>query len=338
MYRHLLVALDDTDASIELVGNAVGLARAVGARITFLHAKAPHLDADLLADRGLARVIPGGTAELLAKAEAAARACGVPCDSTHVISDRPGAATLEAARLSGCDLIVIAAGERRGATGALPASEAALELMGAGFTVLMSGIGDAGPAAHAIGIIRDQHRSLAAALHAWMHVLASACEADAAADPQAMRGVLRFLEQFTSTVHEANEEDHLFKRLRERTGAMNAELDELQRQHVRHRQRVADLVGRVATLAAARGRAAIGATRDLNDAVRSYALFVWDHLGREEGVILPAAMRYLSAADWQPIEAAFSGSSDRGADAEGRIEPQPALLARRAADAPRDGA
>ena len=38
MYRHLLVPVDDTDLSIGVVGNAVALACAVGARITFFHA------------------------------------------------------------------------------------------------------------------------------------------------------------------------------------------------------------------------------------------------------------------------------------------------------------
>jgi nucleotide-binding universal stress UspA family protein len=38
MYRHLLVPVDDTDLSISVVGNAVALASAVGARVTFFHA------------------------------------------------------------------------------------------------------------------------------------------------------------------------------------------------------------------------------------------------------------------------------------------------------------
>ena len=38
MYRHLLVPIDASDLSVEVVGNAVGLARSLGARITFFHA------------------------------------------------------------------------------------------------------------------------------------------------------------------------------------------------------------------------------------------------------------------------------------------------------------
>ena len=42
MYRHLLVPIDATDLSIEVVGSAVALARSVGARVTFFHAVPDH--------------------------------------------------------------------------------------------------------------------------------------------------------------------------------------------------------------------------------------------------------------------------------------------------------
>ena len=42
MYRHLLVPVDDTDLSIETIGQAVEFARKLGARITFFHAQPDH--------------------------------------------------------------------------------------------------------------------------------------------------------------------------------------------------------------------------------------------------------------------------------------------------------
>ena len=48
----------------------------------------------------------------------------------------------------------------------------------------------------------------------------------------------------------------------------------------------------------------------LERAVTQYTTFVWEHLGREEGVILPAAERHLTAADWADINAAFSENRD----------------------------
>ena len=50
----------------------------------------------------------------------------------------------------------------------------------------------------------------------------------------------------------------------------------------------------------------------LESAVSGYATFLWEHLGREEGVILPAAERHLTAADWEEIDAAFSANRAPG--------------------------
>ena len=185
MYRHLLVPVDGTDLSVEVVGNAVALARPLGARITFFHAVADAAgslrgDAEVL--RLTARdeyeyAYLGKARELLAKAEAAARALGVPCESRHVVSDKPAQAIVEAARASGCDLIFMASHGHRGKLGMAFASETLAVLMNAGLPVLVSSTGEPAAPARAIGIIRDEHRSLAAVMHAWMHALAAARQA-----------------------------------------------------------------------------------------------------------------------------------------------------------------
>ena len=323
MYRHLLVPIDDTDLSIEVVGNAVGLARAVGARITFFHAVAGSagLPAGIDPLRRMRQddAAPAGKAgELFAKAEAAARAFGVPCDSRHVASDELAAAIVEAARISGADLVFMASqGKRRDEAGIAPASRTLSAVMNAGLPVMVSGVADPGPPAHAIGIIRDEHRSLAAVLHAGTNALAAARGSGVAADPGLMRAIVRYIEVFALALHDLKEEDHLFKRLRERTGAVNAELDELERQHRRERECVADLARRVDALAAASGEPALDATRDLDAALRSYATFLWEQLGREEGVILPAAQRHLTDADWSEIETEFMKNRDPGGEGGG---------------------
>jgi nucleotide-binding universal stress UspA family protein len=107
MYRHLLVPVDGTDLSVQVIGNAVELARVLGARITFFHAVPDsagllHGDAEVLRltahDEFEYVYHHGKSAELLAKAEAAARALGVPCESRQTVSDRPAQAVIEAAR------------------------------------------------------------------------------------------------------------------------------------------------------------------------------------------------------------------------------------------------
>lgn len=318
MYRHLLVPVDGTDLSVEVIGNAVALARPLGARITFFHATADAAgslrgEADVLrltARKEYDYAIVGKSRELLAKAEAAARALGVPCESRHEVSDKPAQAIVDAARDGGCDLIFMASHGHRGKLGMAFASETLSVLMNAGLPVLVSSVGQPTAPAHAIGVIRDEHRSLAAVMHAWMQALADARQVGGAADPTAMRAVVRYVQQFPVKLHHPKEEEHLFPRLRERTTSCDAELDELARQHDRDEQLVAALAQQVEALAAVDAAGAVAATRALEEQVASYARFLWDHMGREEGVILPAAQRHLLAEDWVSIDAAFAENRD----------------------------
>jgi hemerythrin-like domain-containing protein len=120
-----------------------------------------------------------------------------------------------------------------------------------------------------------------------------------------MQAIVRYLETFPVALHHPKEDEFLFRRLRQRTAEADAELDELERQHARDRQLVGELAAMVARLE--RGDENLAA---LESAVERYAQFVWDHLGREEGVILPAAERHLTAEDWAEIDAAFSQNRD----------------------------
>jgi len=44
----------------------------------------------------------------------------------------------------------------------------------------------------------------------------------------------------------------------------------------------------------------------LEEALNACAQFTWEHMGREEGVVLPAARRYLRDADWNTLSEAFA--------------------------------
>jgi hemerythrin-like domain-containing protein/nucleotide-binding universal stress UspA family protein len=306
MYRHLLVPVDGTDLSIELVGNAVGLARQLGARVTFFHLLP---DDDALHRRAPSE--PGGARsgrarELLAKAQAAARACGVPCTALTRLGDRLAAAIVDAARDAACDLIVMASHGAHDKIGMALASDTMDVLMRAGLPVLVTATGELTAPARAIGVLRDEHRSLAAVLQIWLQALSVASVDARQADPELMQAIVRYLQQFPVALHHPKEEEFLFCRLRERAPSLDAELDELERQHARDRQWVADLALRVDALIGADEAGRKDALALLADAVSRYAEFTWDHLGREEGVILPAAQRHLNAADWSEIDAAFS--------------------------------
>jgi nucleotide-binding universal stress UspA family protein/hemerythrin-like domain-containing protein len=313
MYRHLLVPVDGTDLSTETVGCAVEFARATGARITFFHAQPDHA-ASLFGDAEIVRLtspadfayaFEGRSRELLAKAEAAARAHGVPCESRSAVSDTPYLAIIAAARDAGCDLIFMASHGRRSNIGMMLGSQTLKVLVHAGIPVLVSATANPAPPARAIGIIRDEHRSLAAVLHAWMHLIASARREGTAPDAALMQGILHYIRTFPVALHHPKEDEYLFRKLRARTSETDAELEELERQHVRDRELVSELTAMVE----AQATSAVD-TAELERAVKRYATFIWEHLGREEGVILPAAERHLTEADWAEINAAFAENRD----------------------------
>jgi nucleotide-binding universal stress UspA family protein/hemerythrin-like domain-containing protein len=313
MYRHLLVPIDNSDLSIVTIGRAVEFAFSLGARITFFHALPdPAASIMTMSDAAVLRTtapeeyaynFDGRARELLTKAESAARARGVPCSSATAVSDAP-TAIIAAARSAGCDLIFMASHGRSTRIGMMLGSQTLKVLVNSDIPVLVSATADPPIPAQTIAIIRDEHRSLAAVLHAWQHLFK---EAGPTGRPDAtlMKAMLRYVQDFPLALHHPKENDYLFRRLRERTSEIDAELDELERQHARDRQWVAELAALVERYAAGSATAA-----EMEQAVADYARTLWEHMGREEGVVLPMAQRHLTAEDWSEIHDAFQKNGD----------------------------
>jgi nucleotide-binding universal stress UspA family protein/hemerythrin-like domain-containing protein len=313
MYRHLLVPIENSDLSTVTIGRAVEFALALGARITFFHARADHAssitgDAEIVrmtAPEDYAYNFEGRARELLTKAESAARARGVPCSSASAISDSPYTAIIATARSAGCDLIFMASHGRRSTLGMMLGSQTLKVLINSEIPVLVSAMAEPPIPAQAIGIIRDEHRSLAAVLHAWQHLFKDAQGRNAKPDAVLMKAMVRYIQDFPVALHHPKEDDYLFRKLRERTSEANPELDELERQHVRDEQQVIELAALVDHYAA--GEASVA---DVEKGVSHYAQSIWEHMGREEGVILPLAQRHLTDEDWIEINEAFQKNMD----------------------------
>ncbi|WP_322078475.1 universal stress protein [Burkholderia cepacia] len=292
MYRHLLVTVDGAPGGIDAIGHALELARAVGARVTFLlagAAPASRLSGARLPEHG-------------AKVEAAARAQGL----SHVIAGagHPGAGAL-AAEL-GCDLIGVAALPHDADAAACAQRQHLLATSGVPVLVCTSRRTPA--EARVMARCLDAHRAVGGLLHALM---ASGVDADArqrqasdaqhglmdadvpllhAADAQRALASLAALQRArVGTAAEA----HLFAALRVRAECVAAELDELDRQRQRDAQAL-DALERIA--ADGLPSAAFDA------ALARYAHGAFEQMGRMEGVIFPAARRYLGDADWAGLD------------------------------------
>ncbi|KVH44447.1 universal stress protein [Burkholderia diffusa] len=298
MYRHLLVTVDGVPGGIDAIGHALELARAVGARVTFvLSAAAP--DSRLSGAR-----IP----EHGAKVEAAARAQGL----SHAIAGagHPGAGDTSPATLAGelgCDLIGVAA-LPHDADAAAAAQRRSL-LATSGVPVLVC------PARRAPAEARVMARCLAAhrALGERLQTLTMASKDPAAAtrptaDADSPLAVLASLAALQNARFGASAEARLCAALRVRAESAAAELDELDRQ----RRRDAQALDALARLAADGLPSAA-----FDAALADYARGAFEQMGRMEGVIFPAARRYLSDADWNELDsppASGAAATTPGAD------------------------
>ncbi|MEB3172585.1 MAG: universal stress protein [Cyanobacteriota bacterium] len=130
-YTHLLVPTDGSELSGQAVDQAIGLAKALGARLTLLHAQPPVPlpilgmgDAiDPVTVDTLVRASREGAERVMADALARVRASGLEPGQQAIEHASPHAAITQAARELGCDLIVMASHGRRGLEGLLLGSE-----------------------------------------------------------------------------------------------------------------------------------------------------------------------------------------------------------------------
>lgn len=299
MYSHLLVPVDGSILSNVTADQAVRLAAIVGARITFVHAL------ESFGENALSSAAADTARIVLAKAEAAARVGAVQSDSVIIEGKSPHEAILQVATEQRCDLIYMSTRGRRGLKGVLLGSVARRVLEQTKVPVTIATVESNHPQSaeqHAISIIRDEHRSLAAVIHA----LVTFVDESPKADPRLLRAMLSYIQAFPQRLHHPKEDTYLFARLRQRTRDCDQMIDTLQQQHRAGDAGFAELSARVAAVEASQA----DAFDRLRESVHTFAEQQWQHMSAEERVVLPAAQRYLTEEDWSAIATAFSENGD----------------------------
>ncbi|MCR4468085.1 universal stress protein [Burkholderia sp. SCN-KJ] len=322
MYRHLLVTVDGVPGGIDAIGHALELAHAVGARVTFVLSGAAPQSPGSASRLSGARMPEHG-----AKVEAAARAQGL----SHAIAaagdpaagdpgaGHPAAGGTSPATLAGelgCDLIGVAALPHDADAGA--AAQRRLLLATSGVPVLVCPARRAPAEARVMARCLAAHRALGAQLQALTQLQAPTLASEdpatttrPAADADrtmAVRAALASLAALQDARFGTSAEARLCVALRRRTESTAAELDELDRQ----RRRDAHALEALTRLAADGLPSAA-----FDAALAVYARGAFEQMGRMEGVIFPAARRYLSDADWTELDAppaSGSAATTPGAD------------------------
>jgi nucleotide-binding universal stress UspA family protein/hemerythrin-like domain-containing protein len=315
MYHHLLVPVDDTFLSAANTSQAVQLAKGLGARITFFHA-APDfsatdegtlwrdLDPAYYAEQSL-----GDTRAILAKAAADAGAHGVPCSLHATVTDKPAQAIIDAADELACDLIVMATRGERGLRGWLHSSQTERVLRATRHPLLITRVESNEPlsdAEHALGLIHDEHRSMAVVIKGMQDLTQQALESDSALDVASMRRMQQYLSDFPEKLHHPKEEQFIHASLLQRHPEARHIIDELERQHQSEYAAISRLHQAIEDCGAGVPDALHGLSREIN----GYAEASWAHMGMEESRLLPLAQKYLQASDWAEIVQAFAGNGD----------------------------
>jgi nucleotide-binding universal stress UspA family protein len=129
MYKHILIPTDGSELSAKAIGHGVGLAKALGARVTAVTVSAPFhtfaVDPSMVTDTPdeYKKRVATLTAKHLSVAKDAATKAGVPCDVVHVEHEHPYVAIIDTARTRTCDAIVMASHGRRGVSAIVLGSE-----------------------------------------------------------------------------------------------------------------------------------------------------------------------------------------------------------------------
>jgi len=158
----------------------------------------------------------------------------------------------------------------------------------------------------AITIMKSEHRSISAVLQGLKELARMAQDARVRPRFQALRSMVRYIDEYPEKLHHPKEDEHLFARLVARAPDTRLLVEELQAEHEEGARLIRELE-----------RALLffeedwpGGGREFQAAVESYAEFHWKHMRKEEEQVLPLAQRHLTAEDWKAIDAAFAANAD----------------------------
>ena len=157
----------------------------------------------------------------------------------------------------------------------------------------------------ALALIKDEHRSLAAVVHA-LQYLAKQLTQGKEPNQVLLGSIAHYILQFPEKLHHPAEDKFIFAPLRGRTTEAKDVLDALEAEHAAGDMRAATMSDALNQLAAHTS----GAVERFSQAVEDYARFYWAHMMTEETIVLPLAERMLDESDWVAAAQGFAANHD----------------------------
>lgn len=158
----------------------------------------------------------------------------------------------------------------------------------------------------AIGLIQDEHRSLAAVIQAAEFLVRKYIRESKAPDFKLLHAMLYYVREFPERRHHPKEDKVLFAKLKARTSEAGAVIADLEQEHARGGQMLNALTVALSNWEAGAAQGAKGFEAELSH----FADFYWRHMEKEEKQVLPVAERIFTDQDWKEVEAAFAANAD----------------------------
>jgi hemerythrin-like domain-containing protein len=157
-----------------------------------------------------------------------------------------------------------------------------------------------------IRIIRDEHAALSAMLKSLALMVERGPNHDADGFFDVLRAMLFYIDEFPERLHHPKETNLLFPRVARLAPETLEAIARLDADHAKGEHAVRELQHLLLAWEL------VGDSRreEFEVAAKRYLNFYLDHMRLEESVILPAAVRVLSASDWQEMDAAFATNCD----------------------------
>ncbi len=166
-------------------------------------------------------------------------------------------------------------------------------------------------------VIRDEHASLGAMLRS---LRAQVVEGPGDSPQQyfdVLRAMLFYIDEFPERLHHTKETELLFPRVARAAPELQELIARLDRDH----QQGENAVRELQHLLLAWELLGDSRMRAFGDTALRYLDFYLEHMRLEESVILPAAKKLLTEADWRELDAAFKRNMDPSG---GKFPPNPA--------------
>lgn len=160
----------------------------------------------------------------------------------------------------------------------------------------------------AIEIMRSEHRTLGAAIHALVGIVDNVAIRGGKPNFELLRALLQYIDQFPDQFHHPKEDHYLFRLMLLRAPESAALIHRLEDEHKVNKGLMISLCNRLNVWAANPDRR--DALLRFQAEVQYYADFHWAHMRREENELFPIAQQALNPEDWAEIDDAFAGNED----------------------------